>query len=165
MTRPLLSWLMACLSVVACTSAPPAPSSVPEGPTLAPETSAPASPAPSTPAPSPTPATTIVLREAPAGMGCDAIGVDYTSMTFHVDPTATEQVSAVTDTGVTLATHWAAGFVPGTDSERLVRDPTGQVVVSDGDTLEVPSATYPRLQGYFVCLAPDKLYVLLADPV
>jgi hypothetical protein len=85
-------------------------------------------------------------------------------MTFRIDPAATEQVSAVTDTGVTLATYWSAGFMPGTDTERLVRDPNGNVVVTDGDVLQVPPAAYPRLGGYFVCLGPAKLYVLLADP-
>jgi hypothetical protein len=164
MTRQLFTCLTLFLWVVACAPAVPVPASVPPAEPTAPETSAPASPAPSTPAASPSSATTIVLREAPAGMGCDAIGVDYTSLTFRVDPAATEQVSAVTDTGVTLATYWAAGFLPGNDSELLVRDPAGEVVVAHGDTLSVPSGTYPRLQGYFVCLAPDRLYVLLADP-
>jgi hypothetical protein len=37
-------------------------------------------------------------------------------------------------------------------------------VVTDGQVLEKPAAAYPRLAGYFVCLAPDRIYVLLADP-
>ncbi len=106
----------------------------------------------------------MALREAPANLGFDTIGIDYASMTFHMDPAATDQVSAVTDTGVTLATYWSAGFVPGAESDRLVRDPAGMVVVTDGDVLQVPPGAYPPLGGYFVCLAPDKLYVLLADP-
>ena len=113
---------------------------------------------------SPSGTTTIVLNEAPANLGCDTIGIDYTSMTFRIDPAATEQVSAVTDTGVTLTTYWSTGFMPGTDAERLVRDPNGKVVVSDGELLQVPPAAYPRLGGYFVCLAPDKLYVLTRRP-
>jgi hypothetical protein len=108
--------------------------------------------------------TAIVLHEVPANLGCDTIGIDYTSMTFRIDPAAAEQVAAVTDTGVTLATYWSAGFTAGADAERVVRDPAGEVVVTDGDVLQVPPAAYPRLGGYFVCLGPDKLYVLLADP-
>jgi hypothetical protein len=107
---------------------------------------------------------TIDLHEAPANLGCDTIGVDYRSMTFHIDPAAAEQVSATTDTGVTLATYWSVGFVPGTDSERVIRDPAGKVVVTDGEVLQVPPAAYPRLAGYFVCLGTNKIYVLLNDP-
>jgi hypothetical protein len=107
---------------------------------------------------------TIVLHEAPANLGCDTIGVDYKSMTFHIDPAAAEQVSATTDTGVTLVTYWSVGFVPGADSERVIRDPAGKVVLRDGEVLQVPPAAYPRLAGYFVCLGTDKIYVLLNDP-
>jgi hypothetical protein len=166
MIRQRVAWLVLCLSLVACTSgAPNQPSSPTAQSPVATVTAAPAS-APSLPATASTTtqATTIVLREAPANMGCDTIGIDYTSMTFHIDPTATEQVSAVTDTGVTLVTYWAAGFQPGAGTERVVRDAAGQVVVADGEVLQVPPAAYPRLHGYFVCLAPDKLYVLLTDP-
>jgi hypothetical protein len=146
MTRGRVTWLILCMSLVACTSGAPSPTAdVPSG------TSAPS-------------ATTVVLHEAPANLGCDAIGIDYTSMTFHIDPAAAEQVSAETDTGVTLVTYWAAGFQPGSDTERVVRDPAGETVVTDGDVLRVPPAAYPRLGGYFVCLAPDKLYIMLADP-
>jgi hypothetical protein len=115
-------------------------------------------------APSPSEGSTIVLREAPANLACDAIGVDYKSLTFRIDPHAQEQVAAETDTGVSLATYWSAGFRPGTDRELNVRDSNGEVVVADGDLLQVPAAGYPRLQGYFVCLAPDKIYVLATDP-
>lgn len=76
------------------------------------------------------------------------------------DPAATEQVSAITDTGVSLVTYWAAGFRAGTDAERVVRDPAGQVVVAEGEVLEVGQ----RLHGYFVCLSTNALYVLIADP-
>lgn len=146
MPRQRTTLLILCLSLVACTSGGP-------GPTI----EVPAATAS-------TGASTIVLHEAPANLGCDTIGIDYTSMTFHIDPIAAEQVSAMTDTGVSLATYWAAGFQPGADTERVVRDTAGKLVVTDGDVLQVPPAAYPRLAGYFVCLGPDKLYVLLADP-
>ncbi len=166
MTRQFISVLVLAWPLLACTSGAPALSSAPtvaspvETPSAAPSAAS-ASPTTATP---PSGTTTIVLNEAPANLGCDTIGIDYKSMTFRIDPAAAEQVSAVTDTGVALSTYWSTGFMPGTDAERLVRDPNGKVVVSDGDVLQVPPAAYPRLAGYFVCLGPDKLYVLLADP-
>jgi hypothetical protein len=111
-------------------------------------------------------AAALVLREAPANLGCDTMGWQgepYTSLTFRIDPAAAEQVSAVSNTGAELQTFWAAGFV-GSATERVIRDPAGQVVARDGEVLAVPAAAFPRLHGYFVCLNPDKLYVLLADP-
>jgi len=106
----------------------------------------------------------IALRTAPANLGCDSIGVDYRNVTFHIDPTAAEQVSATTDTGMSLLTYWSAGFRPGTVAERVVRDPAGQVVMTDGQVLPIPQADWPRLHGYFVCPAPDALYVLVVEP-
>src|SRR5262245_64219905 len=80
-------------------------------------------------------ASTIELHRAPANLGCDSIGVDYTSMTFHIDPNAVDPVIALTNEAVTLKTFWSPGFVPGADAERLIRDMTGKVVVRDGDPL------------------------------
>jgi hypothetical protein len=99
-------------------------------------------------------------------MGCDTIGVDYKSMTFHIDEAAAEQVSAMTDTGVTLQTYWSAGFQAGADryGKGVIKDSAGQVVVTDGDVLAVPPAAYPRLAGHFVCLGTDKIYILDKDP-
>jgi hypothetical protein len=150
-----IGWLALSFFLVACaTSGQSSPASGAPGATAS----------PAAPAPAGTSGSTIALHEAPANIGCDSIGVDYTSMTFHIDPAATEGVSALTNTGVTLVTYWAAGFQAGAGGERAVRDPSGEVVVSDGDVLQVPPAAYPRLGGYFVCLAPTKLYVLLNDP-
>lgn len=109
-------------------------------------------------------ASSITLHRAPADLGCDTIGVDYTRMTFHIDPTASEQVIAVTDKNTTLLTYWSDGFVAGSHSDRVIRDAAGKVVVSDGDPLLVPAGAYPRLAGYFVCLGTDKIYVLSKDP-
>jgi hypothetical protein len=163
MTRGRVTWLILCMSLVACTTGTPSPTTAVPPATSSSSTGSATAP-PATSSTSPSSAATIVLREAPANLGCDAIGIDYKSMTFHIDPAATEQVSAVTDTGVALVTYWAAGFQPGSNTDRVVRDPAGKTVVSDGDVLQVPPAAYPRLGGYFVCLAPDKLYVLLVDP-
>jgi hypothetical protein len=97
-------------------------------------------------------------------MGCDTIGVDYTRMTFRIDPDAAEQVVAVTDTNAQLLTYWSTGFRQAPSGERAIVDPAGKVVVTDGQALEKPAAAYPRLAGYFVCLGPNALYVLLTDP-
>jgi hypothetical protein len=102
----------------------------------------------------------IVLHETPANLGCDSIGIDYKSMTFHIDPAAAEQVTAMTDTGVSLVTHWPANFTAGTAAERVVRDSAGMAVATDGETLKVGE----QLHGYYVCLGQTKLYVMLASP-
>ena len=144
MTTRRILWLILCLPLAACATTASAPPS-----------------ATSTAVATTTAATSgIVLRPAPDNLGCDSIGLDYTSVTFRIDPAAAEAVSAVTDKGVSMMTYWAVGFVPGTATERVVRDPQGQVVVADGDVLPVGQ----RLKGYFVCFAPTKLYVLLTDP-
>lgn len=117
--------------------------------------------------PSASAAPQLVLRTAPPDLGCDTIGWEgepYHTLTFRIDPTAAEHVTAVSDTGVQLMTFWSAGFVPGTITERVIRDPAGQVVARDGEVLAVPAAAFPELHGYFVCLSPTKLYVLLTKP-
>lgn len=106
----------------------------------------------------------LVLREAPPNLGCDAIRPPYDVVTFRVDPTAQEQVFAITDTGRALLTYWSVGFVPGTSEDPVVRDPGGQVIARDGDVLPIPPAAWPRLHGYFVCPSTDAVYVLIEDP-
>jgi hypothetical protein len=102
----------------------------------------------------------LVLRRAPDDLGCDAIGVDYRSVTFQIDPTADEHVFAITDRGALLRTFWGSGFEAGTADDPVVRDATGTIVVRDGDVMSVPEGAYPDLHGHFVCLAPDALYIL-----
>ena len=105
----------------------------------------------------------IELMFAPAGIdGCDAIGVDYRTVTFVIDPAAEDDVTATTDTGARLTTRWAPGFVGGPAAERVVLDPSGQVVARDGEQLVNPPGAWPRLHGYRVCPAPDHLTILLA---
>ncbi len=96
-------------------------------------------------------------------MGCDTIGVDYREVTFHVDPGTTDPVTAFADTGRVLRTFWSAGF-QGSAADQAVLDPAGVVVATDGEVLTVPPNAYPRLHGYFVCLAPDALYILSSEP-
>ena len=103
---------------------------------------------------------TIALHETPDNLGCDSIGIDYTTMTFHIEPAAAEQVSATTDTGVSLVTYWPAGFKAGTAAERTVRDAAGKVVARDGEVLQAGQ----NLHGYGVCLSTSKLDVMLTEP-
>lgn len=77
-------------------------------------------------------------------------------------------MTAVTDAGATLNTYWSPGFSLGlaTDAvaDWVVRDPNGQVVAGQGETLDIPAGARPRLHGYLVCATADALYVLLRDP-
>ncbi len=156
------------LALAACATNAPSPGSVSNVATSSPTTPGEPTPVPILPgasqdaAPAGSPA--FALRESPPNLGCDAIGVEYQSVTFRIDPAASEPVTAITDSGTTLLTHWERGFQAGAAGELLIRDPNGQVVVRDGDVLVVPGGTWPRLGGYFVCLAPDALFVQLRDP-
>jgi hypothetical protein len=108
-------------------------------------------------------ASPIALRTAPPDLGCDAIPPPYRQVTFRIDAAAEEQVSALTDTGARLVTYWSAGFRAGSADDPVVRDPSGSVVVADGEVLSIPHEEWPRLHGYFVCPSFAALYVLL-DP-
>jgi hypothetical protein len=155
--------LAASIVLAACTASTGGPSG-----SLAPSTAG-ASPSlalstPTAAPPTPPAADEIQLRLAPANLACDAIGVPYKSATFRIDATATEQVSAVADTGTQLRTFWSAGFQGGSADERVVRDSSGQVVATDGEVLTIPDGAWPRLHGYFVCPSADALYILVPDP-
>lgn len=129
-----------------------------------------ASPSPTPSAtPSPVPSASpggpgFALNESPAGLGCDAMRPPYDEIVFRIDPEADEPITAIADTGAVLKTYWSAGFVGGTADDPVVRDAAGEVVVSDGDTLVIPEAEWPRLSGYFVCPSNDAVYVLEVDP-
>ena len=103
----------------------------------------------------------VTLQPAPADLGCDTVAPQYSSVTFHIDASAAADVTARTNAGATLKTFWSVGFVGGTTD---VKDPSGQVVVKDGEVLEMPQGAFPRLKGYFVCPSADAVYVLLQDP-
>ena len=148
-----IRWMAVALLVAACGSNAPA---TPFG--TAPPPSEPPAPAPAGSG------AAIQLQQAPANLGCDTIGVDYREVAFKIDPAATEPVTALADTGLVLHTFWAAGFRGGTAEDKVVFDPTGAVVVTDGDKLAIPEGAFPRLQGYFVCPSPDALYILATDP-
>jgi hypothetical protein len=103
----------------------------------------------------------VTLQPAPADLGCDTVAPSYSSVTFHIDAAKTADVTATTNAGATLKTFWSEGFVGGVSD---VQDPSGQVVVTDGEMLDIPQGAFPRLKGYFVCPSADALYVLLQDP-
>jgi hypothetical protein len=104
-----------------------------------------------------------VLDRTPP-IGCDAIGVDYRSATIRIDPASEPDVWAQTDGGKKLAVKWTNGFSASNFSPLAIFGPKGEEVAHDGTKIDVPAAAYPRLAGYFVCLAPDALYVLETDP-
>jgi hypothetical protein len=145
MTRHI-RWIAVALFVAGCGAGTPAPS------------------ASAVPASAPASGAQIVLQTAPGDLGCDTIGVDYREVTFQIDPAAAEQVTALASTGTVLHTFWAAGFRGGSAADKTVLDPTGAVVVTDGEKLAIPAGAFPRLKGYFVCPSPDALYILAADP-
>ena len=128
------------------------------------------SPSPVATSPSPAPpssAAAITLHTFAGPLGCDSIGwpdeiEPYTSLTFRIDPAAEEQVRAVSDTGRELATHWEVGFVPGSATERVIRDPDGQVVARDGEVVALQPGW--QLHGHSTCLQPDTLSVTLTEP-
>ena len=144
--------IVACLTVWGCGGGSTSPSSSPAAASATASASTTATAGPSS--------GSIVLHGTPVDLGCDSIGIDYTTMMFHIDPAAAEPVSAMTDTGVSLITYWPVGFTLGAAAERVVRDVAGMVVATDGETLKVGE----QLHGYYVCLAPTKLYVMLARP-
>ena len=153
MTAHRILLVVACLALWACSGSSTSPSP-------SPSPSSAATPGASTTATAAPSSAAIVLHETPDNLGCDSIGIDYKTVTFHIDPAAAEQVSAVTDTGVALVTYWPAGFKAGTAAERVVRDAAGNVVASDGEVLQAGQ----NLHGYGVCLSTSKLHVMLAAP-
>jgi hypothetical protein len=119
-----------------------------------------------TPGTSPTAAPgELVLDRAPDDTACDTIGVDYESMTFHIDPAASPQIWADADTGTTLTVSWDSSFEAGTGAEPTVVDASGAVVLEDGVTLDMPAdGSYPDLAGHFVCTGPTGLIILDQAP-
>jgi hypothetical protein len=113
-----------------------------------------------TPGSSPTPGgAVLVLDRTPDDTGCDTIGINYTSVTFHIDLTASPQIWAEADTGVLLTVKWDSTFQAGTGAEPTVVDGSGAVVLQDGDILDVPEGAYPELKGHFVCTGEHGLTI------
>ena len=105
----------------------------------------------------------VLQRTGP--IGCDTIGVDYTSATIQIDAASEPDVWAETDAGKKLSVSWTDGFIPTDADAPVIHGPKGEEVARDGTKIDVPAdGTYPRLGGYFVCLGPDALYILETDP-
>jgi hypothetical protein len=110
------------------------------------------------------PATGAIVLQRTGPIGCDAVGVDYTSATIKIDAASDPDVWAETDTGKKIAVSWTDGFTATDGNPPVINGPKGEEVARDGTKIDVPAAAYPRLAGYFVCLGPDAIYVLEMDP-
>ena len=107
-----------------------------------------------------------IVLERTGPIGCDSIGVGYKSVTINIDAASDPAVWAGTDTAVPgkIAVKWTDGFTATDGPEIVIRGPKGEEVARDGTVIDVPDGAYPRLAGYFVCLAPEAIYVLETDP-
>ncbi len=107
-----------------------------------------------------------IVLERTGPISCDSIGVNYKSATINIDAASDPAVWAGTDTAVPgkIAVKWTDGFTATDGPEIVIRGPKGEEVARDGTVINVPADAYPRLAGYFVCLAPEALYVLETDP-
>ena len=151
--RTMLSVLALGALVLGCSPAA-APSVSPAG--------APSQPASVAPA-QPSSASAIVLQRS-GQVGCDTIGVDYKSATIKIDAASDPDVWAETDTGKKLVVNWTGGFTATGGPPPVINGLKGEEVARDGTVIVVPAGAYPRLVGYFVCLAPDALYIQETDP-
>jgi hypothetical protein len=152
-TRTLISVLALGALALGCSPAA-APSTSPAGASAPPASLAPSQPSS---------ASGIVLQRS-GQVGCDTIGVDYTSATIKIDAASDPDVWAETDTGKKLAVYWTDGFTATDGPPPVINGPKGEEVARDGTVIVVPAGAYPRLVGYFVCLAPEALYIQETDP-
>ena len=124
-----------------------------------------ASPSSSAAAPSVVASATGIVLQRTEAIGCDTIGIDYTSATIKIDAASDPDVWAETESGKKLAVNWTAGFTATDAGAPVIAGPKGEEVARDGTRIDVPAdGSYPRLVGYFVCLAPDALYILETVP-
>ena len=130
-------------------------------PAAAPSTSS--APSPSTAA-SPGASSSGIVLQRTGPIGCDSIGIDYTSATIRIDPASDPDVWAETETGKKLAVNWTDGFTAQDGPPPVILGPKGEEVAKDGTRIDVPAAAYPRLAGYFVCLEVGAIDVLETDP-
>ena len=108
-----------------------------------------------------------MLTRAPANFGCDSIGWPddverFHSLTFQIDGTSPDPVSAVSDTGVELPVAWAPGF-EGSPTANEVLDPNGAVAAADGEVVQLPEAANPDLRGWPLCVTPTAVTVYLPE--
>lgn len=94
------------------------------------------------------------IRTAPDPKACPGAAVPN-PLTFRIDPSAAEPVTAVAADGRSFVVYWAPGFVPDATSAAVV-DPKGMIVARDGERL-----TGPLLHGHTVCATSTAVFVLL----
>jgi hypothetical protein len=162
-SRTLISVLALGALVLGCSPAA-APSVSPGGAASQAASAAPSQAA--SVAPSPISSASGIVLERTGPIGCDSIGVNYKSATINIDPASDPAVWAGTDTAVPgkIAVKWTDGFTATDGQEIVIRGPKGEEVARDGTVINVPDGAYPRLAGYFVCLAPEAIFVLETDP-
>ena len=119
---------------------------------------------PSSAAPSAAGSGTGIVLTRTGPVGCDAIGVDYTSATIKIDAASDPDVWAETNGGKKLALKWTDGFTAKDGSPPVITGPKGEEVARDGTQIVVPADANPRLAGYFVCLGTDTMSILETDP-
>jgi hypothetical protein len=119
---------------------------------------------PASTAASPAASTGAIVLQRTGPIGCDSIGIDYTSATIRIDAASDPDVWAETEAGKKLAVNWTQGFSAQDGPPPVILGPKGDEVAKDGTRIDVPAAAYPRLVGYFVCLGTDAIYVLETDP-
>ena len=159
--RTLISTVMLGAIVLGCgTSGAPSVASV--APSVAPPSAPPSEAASASPGPAASEGVIKLERTGP--VGCDSIGVDYTAVTINIDVSSEPDVWAGTDTAKKIAVKWTNGFTTTDQPEPTILGPKGEEVARDGTVINVPAGAYPRLAGYFVCLAPETIYVLETDP-
>jgi hypothetical protein len=119
---------------------------------------------PSLPAASQLASAAAIVLERTGPIGCDSIGIDYTSATIRIDPASDPAVWAETNTGKKLTVKWTAGFGATDGAAPVIRGPQGEEVARDGTKVEASAASNLALAGYFVCFGPDAMSVLETPP-
>jgi hypothetical protein len=105
----------------------------------------------------------VLQRTGP--IGCDSIGINYTSATIKIDAAADPDVWAETEAGKKLAVNWTDGFTATDGTQTVIRGPKAEEIAREGTKVDVPAdGSAPRLAGYYVCLGTDAIYVLETDP-
>ena len=97
----------------------------------------------------------LAIRTAPDPNVCPGVAIPL-PMRFRIDPSAEEQVVAISRDSRSFRVFWAPGFTADDAAAPVVRDPDGTVVARDGEILEGP-----LLHGYTVCATSDSIFVLL----
>jgi hypothetical protein len=99
------------------------------------------------------------LNPNTSDLGCDTIRMAYHSVVIHIDPSASDPVWAVADTGHKLRMFWSPTFRGGTAADPVVYDGKGAIVAREGTRIDLPDQSFPTLAGYFVCPSIDAIYV------